>query len=214
MEPAEPPADEAWIAEFFDAENIVHTMQSLLRGGGRTISDLCKMCIAAHCSDLVPAFTPEGLMPFSNNYAYVFQYSDMTKRQVRALVAIIDSMTGGNRSMRCVHENDFYIMPINKDFLRVRDEVLLFGAAAFMTKGITHSLHTSDGQLVHDAVPEVERERIINAALFRIVNSCVLKRGALRESMQMLEAHTARQVWRPPADEHAHRKEGVAHFNK
>jgi hypothetical protein len=29
----------------------------------------------------------------------------------------------------------------------------------------------------------------MNAALFRIVNSCVLKRGALSECMQMLETH-------------------------
>lgn len=207
MEPAAPPVEEAWVAEFFGPETIVHTMQSLLRGGGRTISDLCKMCTAAHSSDLVPAFTPEGLMPFSNNYTYVFQYSDMTKRQVKALVALIDSMTGGNRSMRCVHENDFYILPLNKDFMRVRDEVLLFGAAAFMTKGLTHASRTGDGQLVHDALPEVERERIINAALFRIVNSCVLKRGALRECMQMLEAHKARPVCLPLAAEHARRQE-------
>jgi hypothetical protein len=48
-------------------------MQRLLRAGGRTVADLCKKCIAAHASDLVPALTPVVLMPFSNNYGYVFR---------------------------------------------------------------------------------------------------------------------------------------------
>jgi hypothetical protein len=108
---------EEWIKEFFDAHNIVHTMQSLLRGGGRTVADLCKMCIAAHASDLVPALTPEGLMPFSNNYGYVFKYADMTRKQIQSLVAVIDVMKVGDRIMRCVHENDFYIVPLHKNFM-------------------------------------------------------------------------------------------------
>jgi hypothetical protein len=108
---------EEWIKEFFDAHNIVHTMQSLLRVGGRTVADLCKMCIAAHASDLVPAITPEGLMPFSNNYGYVFKYADMTRKQIQSLVAVIDVMKVGDRIMRCVHENDFYIVPLHKNFM-------------------------------------------------------------------------------------------------
>ena len=124
-----PNIHEGWIAEFFEADSIVHTMQSLLRGGGHTASDLCKMCIVAHESDLVPALTPEGLMPFSNNYGYVFRYSDMTKKQIKALVAVIDTMKVGDRMMRCVHENDFYIVPLCRQFIRIQDEVLLFGAA-------------------------------------------------------------------------------------
>jgi hypothetical protein len=180
---------EEWIKEFFDAHNIVHTMQSLLRGGGRTVADLCKMCIAAHASDLVPALTPEGLMPFSNNYGYVFKYADMTRKQIQSLVAVIDVMKVGDRIMRCVHENDFYIVPLHKNFMRIRDEVLLFGAAAFMLKALSQSVLRHDGQLVVHELPALERERLMNAALFRIVNSCVLKRGALSECMQMLETH-------------------------
>jgi hypothetical protein len=180
---------EEWIKEFFDAHNIVHTMQSLLRGGGRTVADLCKMCITAHASDLVPALTPEGLMPFSNNYGYVFKYADMTRKQIQSLVAVIDIMKVGDRIMRCVHENDFYIVPLHKNFMRIRDEVLLFGAAAFMIKALSQSVLRHDGQLVTHELPALERERLMNAALFRIVNSCVLKRGALSECMQMLETH-------------------------
>jgi hypothetical protein len=183
---------EDWIKHFFDTHNIVHTLQSLLSGGGRTVADLCKMCIAAHASDLVPALTPEGLMPFSNNYGYVFRYADMTRKQIQSLVAVIDVMKGGDRIMRCVHENDFYIVPLHKNFIRIRDEVLLFGAAAFMLKNLTQSFLRSDGQLVTQDLPALERERLMNAALFRIVNSCVLKRGALSECMQMLETHKTR----------------------
>jgi hypothetical protein len=195
--PASPEApehnvQEEWINEFFDAHNIVHTLQSLLRGGGRTVADLCKMCIAAHASDLVPALTPEGLMPFSNNYGYVFRYADMTRKQIKALVAVIDLMKVGDRIMRCVHENDFYVVPLHKNFIRIRDEVLLFGAASFMLKHLTQSLLRDDGQLVTHDLPALERERLMNAALFRIVNSCVLKRGALSECMQMLETHKTR----------------------
>jgi len=106
--PASPAApehsvQEEWIQEFFDAHNIVHTLQSLLRGGGRTVADLCKMCIAAHASDLVPALTPEGLMPFSNNYGYVFRYADMTRKQIKALLAVIDSSGRGSRAPASQH---------------------------------------------------------------------------------------------------------------
>jgi hypothetical protein len=70
----EPPEDDAtWTREFFHEENIMHILQCLLRSGGRTIEDLCRMCIDASASDVVPALTTEGLMPFSNNYGYVFR---------------------------------------------------------------------------------------------------------------------------------------------
>ena len=74
-DPEEPPPedDATWTREFFHEENIMHTLQCLLRSGGRTIEDLCRMCIDASASDVVPALTPEGLMPFSNNYGYVFR---------------------------------------------------------------------------------------------------------------------------------------------
>jgi hypothetical protein len=67
--------------------------------------------------------------------------------------------------------------------------VLLFGAAAFMLKALSQSVLRHDGQLVVHELPALERERLMNAALFRIVNSCVLKRVALSECMQMLETH-------------------------
>jgi hypothetical protein len=197
---AEPPKNdtqEEWIKEFFDATNIVHTMQSLLRGGGRTVADLCKLCIAAHASDLVPALTPEGLMPFSNNYAYVFKYSDMNRKQIKSLVAVIDFMRVGDRMMRCVHENDFYIVPLHKNFIRIRDEVLLFGAATFMRQCLSQSLLRNDGTLVTHELPALELDRLMNAALFRIVNSCVLKRGALSECMRMLETPALPQALQP-----------------
>jgi len=187
-----PNIHEGWIAEFFEADSIVHTMQSLLRGGGHTASDLCKMCIVAHESDLVPALTPEGLMPFSNNYGYVFRYSDMTKKQIKALVAVIDTMKVGDRMMRCVHENDFYIVPLCRHFIRIEDEVLLFGAATFMQQHLMQSRIQSNGQVCMQDLPTLDKDRMINAALFRIVNSCAVKRGALRECMQMLETHRAR----------------------
>lgn len=184
-------ARDEWISEFFTAEHIVHTLQSLLRNGGHTISDLCKLCVAANASDLVPAFTPEGLMPFSNNYGYVFRYSDMSRRQLRALVAVIDGMKTSERSMRCVHENDFYIIPLCCNFVRVDDEVLLFGACTFMQKQLMHTRIQMDGQICMQQLPPTDKDRMINAALFRIANSCVMKRGALRECMQLLETHRA-----------------------
>ena len=178
-----------WISEFFEADSIVHTMQSLLRCGGHTVGDLCKLCIAAHESDLVPALTQEGLMPFSNNYAYVFRYSDMTKKQIKALIAVLDAVQVGSHTMRCVNENDFYIVPLCSNFIRIQDDVLLFGAGSFMKQHLMQSRMQSNGQVCLQQLPPLEKDRMINAVLFRIVNSCAVKRGALRECMQMLETH-------------------------
>jgi hypothetical protein len=185
-------ADEQWAKHFFDEENIVHSLQSLLRNGGHAIDDLCKLCIDASASDIVAALTPEGLMPFSNNYGYVFKYEHMTKSQIRALVKVIDAMATQNRMMRCVHENNFYVVPLNKNFVKIRDEVLLFGAASFICSELAHTSARPDGSIVTERVPDGERERIINAAIFRIVNSCAMKRGALSECMQMLHARNIR----------------------
>lgn len=189
--PATSTGDDAcqdWINEFFDEQNIIHTMQCLLRNGGRTIEDLCKLCVDASASDIVAALTPEGLMPFSNNYGYVFKYEHMTKKQIRALLAIVESMAAQNRMMRCVHENNFYIVPLNKNFVKIRDEVLVFGATAFMCNGLTYTHIQWDGAASTHKLPESERERLINAAMFRIINSCAMKRGVLREAMAMLHA--------------------------
>lgn len=177
---------------FFDEENIVHSLQSLLRNGGHAIDDLCKLCIDASASDIVAALTPEGLMPFSNNYGYVFKYEHMTKSQIRALVKVIDSMAAQNRMMRCVHENNFYVVPLNKNFVKIRDEVLLFGAASYICSELWHTYARPDGSVVSERIPDGERERVINAAIFRIVNSCAMKRGALSECMQMLHARNIR----------------------
>lgn len=185
------PDDDAcqdWITEFFDEENILYTMQCLLRNGGRTLEDLCKLCVDASASDIVAALTPEGLMPFSNNYGYVFKYEHMTKRQIRALLAIVDSMAVQNRMMRCVHENNFYIVPLNKNFMKIKDEVLIFGATSFMCKGLAYTYLQWDGTAITKKLPDSERERLINAAMFRIINSCSMKRGVLRECMHMLHA--------------------------
>ena len=121
-DPEEPPPedDATWTREFFHEENIMHTLQCLLRSGGRTIEDLCRMCIDASASDVVPALTPEGLMPFSNNYGYVFRYEDMNKKQIRALRAVVETMAAENRVMRCVHENNFYVVPLNKNFIKIK----------------------------------------------------------------------------------------------
>jgi hypothetical protein len=181
-------ADEEWSKHFFDEENIVHSLQSLLRNGGHAIDDLCKLCIDASASDIVAALTPEGLMPFSNNYGYVFKYEHMTKSQIRALVQVIESMAAQNRMMRCVHENNFYVVPLNKNFVKIRDEVLLFGAASYICSELWHTYARPDGSVVSERIPDGERERVINAAIFRIVNSCAMKRGALSECMQMLHA--------------------------
>jgi len=185
-------ADEEWTTHFFDEENIVHSLQSLLRNGGHAIDDLCKLCIDASASDIVAALTPEGLMPFSNNYGYVFKYEHMTKSQIRALVKVIDFMAAQNRMMRCVHENNFYVVPLNKNFVKIRDEVLLFGAASYICSELWHTYARPDGAVVSERIPDGERERIINAAIFRIVNSCAMKRGALSECMQMLHARNIR----------------------
>ena len=107
-DPEEPPPedDATWTREFFHEENIMHTLQCLLRSGGRTIEDLCRMCIDASASDVVPALTPEGLMPFSNNYGSV--------------------------------------VPLDKNFIKIKDEVLIFGAASFMFKCLTHTYVNGD----------------------------------------------------------------------
>ena len=184
--------DEDWTQYFFDEKNIVHSMQSLLRNGGHAVDDLCKLCIDANASDIVAALTPEGLMPFSNNYAYVFKYQHMTKPQIRALLRVIDNMAAQNRMMRCVHENNFYVVPLNKNFVRIRDEVILFGAASYMCSELSHTFARPDGAIVTERIPDDERERIVNAAMFRIINSCPMKRGALEKCMEMLQAHNVR----------------------
>lgn len=186
---AEPPASETWIAHFFGEDSIVHTLQCLLRGGGRTIEDLCKLCIDANASDIVAALTPEGLMPFSNNYGYVFRYEDMNKRQLAALVAVVDSMTVRNRMMKCVHENNFYIVPLDPDFKKIADAVLLFGAASFLSQCLAQTVVGGDGSTYSQRLPAFEQERLVNAAIFRIVNSSVMSRGTLKECMHMLAAH-------------------------
>lgn len=157
------PGDDAcqdWITEFFDEENIMYTMQCLLRNGGRTLEDLCKLCVDASASDIVAALTPEGLMPFSNNYGYVFKYEHMTKKQIRALLAIVDSMAVQNRMMRCVHENNFYIVPLNKNFVKIKDEVLIFGANSFKCKGLAYTYLQWDGTAITKKLPDSERERL------------------------------------------------------
>jgi hypothetical protein len=190
-DPEEPPPedDATWTREFFHEENIMHTLQCLLRSGGRTIEDLCRMCIDASASDVVPALTPEGLMPFSNNYGYVFRYEDMNKKQIRALRTVVETMAAENRVMRCVHENNFYVVPLNKNFIKIKDEVLVFGAASFMSKCLTHTYVSGDGHTITGKLSEFEQERLINDSLFRIINSCKMRRGVLHECMRMLQAH-------------------------
>ncbi len=97
----------------------------------------------ASASDVVPALTPEGLMPFSNNYGYV--------------------------------------VPLDKNFINIKDEVLIFGAASFMFKCLTHTYVNGDGHTITEKLSEFEQERLINASLFRIVNSCKMRRSVLQD---------------------------------
>jgi hypothetical protein len=98
----------------------------------------------------------------------------MTKIQIRALLAIVESMAVQNRMMRYVHENNFYIVPLNKNFVKIKDEVLIFGATSFMCKGLAHTYLQWDGTAITKKLPVSERERLINAAMFRIINSCAM----------------------------------------
>ena len=74
-----------WVSLFFDEEHIVQTFQLLLIRGNLTMGELHNLCVVAHESSLVLAFTSEGLTPFDSHREYIIPFANMSTCQLQYL---------------------------------------------------------------------------------------------------------------------------------
>jgi len=75
-----------WVSLFFDEEHIVQTFQLLLIRGNLTMGELHNLCVVAHESSLVLAFTSEGLTPFDSHREYIIPFANMSTCQLQYLL--------------------------------------------------------------------------------------------------------------------------------
>jgi hypothetical protein len=187
MQASSPAAASSWTAEFFDEQHIVDTFQRLLQDTAQSVEDLCRLCVAAREDSIVLAFNLHGLMPFANNPEFVFPFSRMTLRQLQVLRRHCKSLPD---AMACEYDVDVYVLKISPENFEVDHALLLFAAACLLLKGLSQTQAVARGFCVSRLSEDKELLTYhANAILFHIVNACAVRRGALRQAMQLLNQH-------------------------
>ena len=176
-----------WQQAFFGKEYIVSTLQTLLRPSGQTLSDLQTLCIVAINTELVPALTMEGLMPFSDNYSYVIPYSRMTKQQLRTLVAHFEQDAHNNRQLFFAQDNNFYYVKMSSQGEHIDEVNLLYGAVTLMRSALITSHVNVQGHSYTCQLDDCDKTWYIDCALFKIINSCRLQSRTLRSVATLLQ---------------------------
>lgn len=180
-----------WIDEFFGEHSIVNTLQILLMNTNRSLEDLCSLCVIAHKSKIVVAFTSEGLMPFTNN-TYVYPYALMSRRQLAALIAYCQRQkTYAETHMLCVYSNDMYLAKMHGDPCALDDTMLLFAAATILVLGLHQSMSTRRGHAFW-RLDKGALDYHVDVTLFKVVHSCSIRPDALVAAKKLLLKHNVR----------------------
>ena len=180
-------ATNEWFAEFFDKDNIVMTFQLLLRTSGRTLNDLQELCIVALNTDIVPALTQEGLMPFSNNYTYVIPYCRMTRAQLNALIKYFESDKNHTRQLFFAQEYNFYYVKTDPA-PQVIDEALILYAAIFLMQQTLVTTHVNvQGFNYSCQLDDADQKWLIECTIFKIMNSARLQVNTMQQVRELLQ---------------------------
>jgi hypothetical protein len=179
--------DAYWTDEFFSEEHIIGTFQHLLHDTPKTVENLCRLCVAAREDRVVLAFSLYGLMPFANNSEFVFQFANMSLRQLQALRRHCLQLPD---TMACEYAVDVYVLKIAPENYEVDHALLIFAAACLILKGLCETKAMAHGFC--QSMLSEDKELLTfhaNAIIFNIVNACATRRGALREAMRLLNKH-------------------------
>ena len=176
-----------WQQAFFGKECIVSTLQTLLRPSGQTLFDLQTLCIVAINTEIVPALTMEGLMPFSNNYSYVIPYARMTKQQLKTLIAHFEQDIHNNRQLFFAQDNNFYYVKMSTQGEYIDEVNLLYGAVTLMRSALITSHINVQGHSYACQLDDGDKAWYIDCTLFKIINSCRLHSKTVRNLAAALQ---------------------------
>ena len=179
-----------WEQYFFAPNSIVSTLQTLLRPSAQVLEDLQTLCITALQTDIVPALTQEGLMPFANNYSYVFPYARMTKPQLKALIEHYQQDTHSTHSVRQLlfaQDQNFYYVKTQSHGVTIDEVSLLYGAVKLMREALVTSHVNVRGQSYACELEDADKAWYIDCTLFKIINSCRLHDKTMQKLAEALE---------------------------
>jgi hypothetical protein len=180
-------ATSLWFDEFFNKDNIVMTLQILLKSSGRTLLDLQQLCIIALNTDVVPALTQEGLMPFSNNFTYVIPYSRMTRAQLHALIMYFDSDKNHTRQLFFAQEHNFYYVKTDPTPQHLDEAILLYAAIFLMRQALVTSHVNIQGFNYSCTLDDADLKWLIECTIFKIINSARLQVNTMQRVGELLE---------------------------
>ena len=179
-----------WVEAFFGKQVIISTLQTLLKPSGRTLVDLQQLCTISLNTDLVPALTNEGLLPFINNYSYVYPYDQMSKSQLNILIDHFQSDVNNTRHLYFAQEYTFYYVKTEPEPVTVDAVILLYGAVRLMQKGLVSSHVNVRGHNYACELNDEDKNWYIDNTVFKIVNSSRLPSNTLRRLMQEFAEHS------------------------
>jgi len=179
-----------WADAFFGKKVIISTLQTLLKPTGRTLLDLQQLCTVALNTDLVPALTSEGLLPFINNYSYVFPYGQMSKEQINILIDHFQSDINNTRYLYFAQEYTFYYVKTDPDPVKVDAVIFLYGVVRLMQKALNTSHVSVRGYNYWCPLDNGDKNWYIDNTIFKIVNSARLKPSTLRQLAEQLVEHS------------------------
>ena len=137
-------------------------------------------------SDLVPALTSEGLLPFINNYSYVFPYDLMSKYQLNTLIEYFQSDVNNTRHLHFAQEYTFYYVKTEADPVTVDTVIFLYGAVNLMRKALVTSHVNVRGHTYACELDNDDKNWYIDNTVFKIVNSSRLQSHTLRRLAEEL----------------------------
>lgn len=183
-----------WFDAFFGEENIVYTIQAMMRNlnsvghkHNKSSNDLCALCITISNSKIVPALTNSGLAPFLNNYMYVILYKDMTSEQLKSLQKICMFMQKEKQNLFQPYNTDFYMLPIFVMEKKMDMALILYAAAVLLQKSLQHTRISENGDVYYEKLNTEHKKEYINSCLFKILHSGSLKRGLMPRVLTLLE---------------------------
>ena len=158
---------------FFSRESITHTLQCMLLSIGYTLDDLCQLAITIHNNDIVFAMCNSGIMPCANNFAYVIPFAYMTKRQLQFVKRSTKPRHTNCASLHVEYVDGFLYTCQLRALTRVDDANLLFGLCNIMNKALLCDRNV--------------KEQYINSCLFKVINSCTMRPGAVRDASRWFD---------------------------